>query len=162
MNKLTVVDTEARDWEEAIISVQKTGRNFLIVINQIHTDIDHVCGVLDCDPKEMPERLGRWGIHALNDVLDPKQYEMLLARHRSGEAVYFIEQINLKKNCPPKFNPYLVYCEVRGIISHHESVEEAKTAFFEYLESFRRARVFLMVGIYVWRKTEWTRLRNVF
>jgi hypothetical protein len=162
MNTISIVDARAPLWQREINEVVKTGRNFLTILRPSEVDLDKLCCEIGCDPVDRPEHIGRWGIHALNDVLQAGDYEKLLKLQKSGDAIYFIEQLYLKHNCPPKLKEYMVYCEVRGIISDHSNLEEAKSAFFHYLESFRRARLFLMVGIYQWDQGGWVRLRSVF
>lgn len=162
MRNIRMVDGREADWENEAKEVAETGQNFLIILGNSEKDLSKLCRILGCTDKERPERLGRWGIHALNDVLQPADYEKLLAIEKSGQSIYFVEQLHLSTNRPPRIKKYMVYCEVRGIVSHHDSVEAAKSSYFEYLESFRRAKMFLMVGIYCWEQQQWIRLRSVF
>lgn len=162
MHTINIIDARGNGRERDIADALVTGRNFLIVLKPHDADVDRLCREIGCENAAKPEQLGRWGIHALNDVLEASDYEKLLKIHSAGDVIYFVEQLHLKHNRPPRLKSFTVYCEVRGIISDHDTLEEAKSSFFHYLESFRRARLFLMVGIYTWQKTEWVRLKSVY
>lgn len=162
MHTISIIDGRGPDRGRDIAQALESGRNFLVVLKPKDADLERLCQEVGCLNSSKPERLGRWGVHALNDVLNPADYEKLLKIQSTGDIIYFVEQLHLKHNRPPRLKTYMVYCEVRGIISDHNTIEEAKSSFFHYLESFRRARLFLMVGIYVWQDNEWVRMKSVF
>jgi len=83
------------------------------------------------------------------------------ARALRKYPVYLVEQLNLTRNHPPACQPYLLYCEVRGIISDHASIEDAGCSLLDYLDSFKRARIFPLAGIYHFQSGRWERVRKL-
>jgi hypothetical protein len=155
---LTIVDCRGKDCLKKIKSTADTKRNFIAIVNQ-PDELDEICDQLGCKTKR-PERLYRWGIHALSEVLEPEDYAALLQIYEKY-PVYLIEQLQLTRNRPPHCQPYLLYCEVRGIISDHPSLEDAGSSLLDYLDAFKRARIFPLAGIYRFRNGRWQRVRKL-
>jgi hypothetical protein len=155
---IRVVDARSAGWEKKIEEATNTRQNFVVLMSsQTSASLSEL---LQCDPKYL-QNLGKWGIHALHDVLEVNEYQLLLRSERAGDTACFVEQLALPRNRPPLLRPYLVYCEVRGIVSDHDDYAEARSALLQYIEAFRHFRVFPLVGIYDWKNGEWNRVRSL-
>jgi hypothetical protein len=155
---LEVVDGRQAGWLEAVVEKADKKRNFVVILNDPE-DLKALCNTLECDPAELPERLQRWGIHAMSEVLETPDYRNLLTLYRSHD-IRLVEQLKLERNRPPRVKPFILYCEVRGIISDHENIESACTALLDYLDAFTRARHFPLAGIYEYTRTGWKRVKE--
>src|SRR5438128_2357477 len=119
---LRVLDGREQGWETKALQLADTKRNFVVILNQTE-DIGPLCRVLECEMKALPERLERWGVHALADVLETKDFAMLRSVCKLFD-VRLVEQIHLSRNSPPRVKPFILYCEARGIISDHDSLDQ--------------------------------------
>lgn len=155
---LQIVDGRKKGWITNLITVADTKRNFLAILKE-ESDIKTLCRTLDCDPK-LPEALGRWGLHAMADLLEPTDYTQLLHTYEEY-PVYLVEQLRLGRNHPPRSKPYILYCEMRGIISDHNTWDEACMSLLDYLDSFKRARLFPLAGIYNFTNGQWQRVKKI-
>ena len=155
---LRILDCRRPKWLEGVAETADLKRNFISVL-RTKKDLDPLCERLGCSPR-LPERLHRWGIHALAEVLEPAGYSFLLGLY-AKYPVFFIEQLYLTRNHPPACQPFLLYCEVRGIISDYSSLEDAGCALLDYLDSFKRARLFPLAGIYQFQSGQWERVRKL-
>jgi hypothetical protein len=155
---LEIVDGTQPLWLEEVVKKADKKRNFVVILKDPE-DLKTLCNTLECDPEELPERLQRWGIHAMSEVLETSDYRNLLSLYRHHD-IRLIEQLNLARNRPPKVKPFILYCEVRGIISDHDNVESACTALLDYLDAFTRARHFPLAGIYEHTRTGWKRVKE--
>ncbi len=156
---LKIVDGRAPGWEKKALVEGNTKRNFILILQQ-PSDLDILCDMLGCLPRR-PEKLERWGIHALADVLEMKEYSLLLGLYEKYD-LRLVEQLKLTRNQPPRIKPYILYCEVRGIISDHETLEEAGESLLDYLDSFKRAKIFPLAGLYQFKDNQWNRIRKLF
>jgi hypothetical protein len=154
---LKIVDARELGWFETLVPTARDRRNFIVVLKS-SDQITKVCDILQCSDK-LPERLNRLSIVALADVLEPADYTMLLVNYQLN-YIYFVEQLRLNWNRPPNVKVFLLYCEIRGIISDHETLEEAGTHLLDYLDSFKRARLFPLAGIYQFQDGHWVRVRK--
>lgn len=155
---LQIVDTRKGDWIANLLAVADTRRNFVVILNK-EDDLKILCQKLDCDPK-LPEKLGRWGLHALADLLESGHYTQLLETYEHY-PVYLVEQLRLGRNHPPRSKPFILYCEMRGIISDHETWDDACLSLLDYLDSFKRARLFPLAGIYNFAGGQWVRIKKI-
>lgn len=55
----------------------------------------------------------------------------------------------------------MLYCELRGIISDHDMVEEAGLALLNYLQGFKIARLLPLAGIYDHGRGKWERVKKL-
>jgi hypothetical protein len=156
---LKIVDGRVPCWGKEALAEANSRRNFIVIL-QRPEELDDLCASLGCLPT-LPEKLERWGIHALADVLEAKDYQLLLSLYRSCD-LRLIEQLKITRNQPPRVKPFILYCEVRGIISDHCSLEEAGETLLDYLDSFKRAKIFPLAGIYEFKNEEWSRVRKLF
>ena len=156
-NMLTIVDGRGPPWKESITSAAKTGRNFILVLNS-EAELEKLWAAVGTSTV-MPERLQRWGLLALVEALTPSDLEFL--QGCSKQAVYLIEQITLNRNVPPLIRRFMLYCELRGIISHHNTVEEAGLSLLNYLTGFNMARLLPLAGIYDHSSGTWERVKKL-
>lgn len=155
---LEVVDGRHPAWLKTVVEKADKKRNFAVILND-PSDLKALCQQLECDPEDPPERLQRWGIHAMSEVLETPDYRNLLSLYRTHD-IRLVEQLKLERNRPPRIKPFILYCEVRGIISDHDSLESACTALLDYLDAFTRARHFPLAGIYEHTRTGWKRVKE--
>lgn len=155
---IKVLDGRRTNIANAIVAEVETGRNFIAILNSM-SDLDDPCAKLDCALDRF-ERLHKWGVHGLADVLELRDYRELMAAHRDHVVVLF-EQLNLRSNVPPRRKNFILYCEARGIISEHHSLEEAGESLLHYLESFNRAKLYPLAGIYEFRDGDWRRIKKL-
>jgi hypothetical protein len=155
---IRVIDARRAHGTELILAEVETGRNFIAILKDAK-GLDDPCAKLKCDLDRF-ERLHKWGIHGLADVLELRDYRELMALHRDC-YVFLFEQLNLLLNVPPHRKNYILYCEARGIISEHNSLEEAGESLLWYLESFNRAKLYPLAGIYEFRDCEWHRVKKL-
>ncbi len=156
---LQIVDGRLSGWEKQVLVEADTRRNFIVILPK-SGDLENLCSILGCAPV-LPEKLERWGIHALADVLEVKDYQLLLSLYQAYD-LRLVEQLKITRNQPPRVKPYILYCEVRGIISDHSSLDEAGETLLDYLDSFKRAKIFPLAGIYEFKKRQWNRVRKLF
>jgi len=94
------------------------------------------------------------------EALRPRDYQHLLDIHRKT-AIYLIEQLTLNRNVPGSNQRYILYCELRGVISTHPTIEEAGIALLTYLSFFNRTRLLPLAGIYEYVNNEWVRVKKL-
>ena len=145
---------EKSQWEELTAEAVASRSNFIVVFNPGGAGMDPLMRILDCPPSLLPQRLCRWSIYGLTEVLDPEDYSWLLSVSDARD-IRIIEQLNLSVNSPPRSKNYLVYSEVHGIISDHDALEQAREIYAAYLARFGRARLYPLSGIYHWQSHEW-------
>jgi hypothetical protein len=155
---IRVIDGRKGNVSARILHEVETGRNFVVILSDIK-DLEESCEKLQCALDRF-ERLHKWGIHGLADVLELKDYRELNACHRNF-PVFLFEQLNLALNRPPARKPFILYCEARGIVSEHQSLEETAESLLFYLESFNRAKLYPLAGIYEFRDDEWKRVKRL-
>ena len=109
-----------------------------------------------------PEPLHKWGVYALNDVLQLEDLMWGVEQIKAGKEAFLIEQIKLPITRPPRVKELLVYCQARGIISQCSSLKEAKADLLRMIELYNRARVFPLVGVYQWGEGEWIQIKSLF
>src|SRR6476619_7413911 len=94
---IRVIDARRAIGSDSILLEVETGRNFIVVVKDLK-DLEDPCKKLLCQLDRF-ERLHKWGIHGLADVLELRDYRELMAAHRDY-GVYLIEQLNLRVNVP--------------------------------------------------------------
>ena len=101
---LQILDCRESPWLERVAEAADSRRNFIPILKS-DTDLDPLCDLLGCSPR-IPERLYRWGIHALAEVLEPQGYSMLLGLYEKY-PVYLVEQLRLQQIRKIVWNPLL-------------------------------------------------------
>jgi len=155
---LKLVDGRADNWEEAIRAAADSKRNFILVV-KTEQELEKLWSVLGTT-NIVPERIHRWGILAMAEALQTDDYAFLLEHHEDN-AVYLIEQLTLERNVPPLVQRYMLYCELRGIISDHATIEDAGISLLSYLNFFKRARLLPLAGIYEYLDGNWVRVKKL-
>lgn len=155
---LKVVDGRAPPWEAEINAAADTKRNFILILNS-ELELEKLWAALGTT-NILPDRLHRWGLLALAEALTAEDYAFLLDVYRDSH-VYLIEQITFNRNVPPRTKQIMLYCELRGIVSEHDTVEEAGLALLGYLDTFKRARLLPLAGIYEHNATKWVRVKKL-
>jgi hypothetical protein len=108
----------------------------------------------------MPERMYRWAILAMAEALTTEDYARLLDIYREN-CIYLVEQLTLNRNAPPHASRYMLYWELRGIISEHTTIEDAGMGLLSYLNFFKRARLLPLAGIYEHSNGKWVRVKKL-
>jgi CheY-like chemotaxis protein len=157
-NILTVVDGRAPPLEESIIAAASTGRNFILILDA-ESELEKLWSALGTT-NIVPDRLQRWALLALTEALTSDDFAML-QQCCQERFVYLIEQITLNRNVPPRTKRYMLYCEIRGIISDHDTVEEAGLGLLNYLQGFKMARLLPLAGIYDHGHGRWERVKKL-
>ena len=151
---LKIVDGRAPGWEKKALAEADTKRNFIVVLKRPE-DLQPLCASLECT-HQIPEKLERWGLHALADALAVADYSFLLALYQQFD-LRLIEQLRLKRTRPPRTKRFILYCEIRGIVSEHETLEEAGAALLVHIGELKRRNTFPLVSLYSFRDGEWIR-----
>lgn len=155
---LAVVDGRAPPWKQAITDAAATGKNFLLILDS-ESELQKLWSTLGTT-NVVPGRLQRWGLLALVEALSTEDFESL-QKISEEKFIYLIEQITLNRNVPPRTKRFLLYCELRGIISAHDTVEEAGLSLLSYLEGFKLARLLPLAGIYDHASGKWERVKKL-
>ena len=157
-NMLTIIEGRGPPWREDIVAAAQTGRNFILVLDS-EKDLEKLWAAVGTTTV-VPDRLQRWSLLALVEALTPADLEFLQGCSKEN-PVYLIEQITLNRNVPPRVGRFLLYCELRGIISHHDTVEEAGLSLLNYLSGFKMARLLPLAGIYDHTSGKWERVKTL-
>jgi CheY-like chemotaxis protein len=157
-NMLTIVDGRAPPCRTEILNAAQTGRNFILVLNS-EADLEKLWSAIGTTTV-IPDRLERWGLLALAEALTAESLEFLQGRVKDN-VIYLVEQITINRNVPPRIKRFMLYCELRGIISHHDTVEEAGISLLNYLTGFKMARLLPLAGIYDHGSGKWERVKKL-
>ena len=157
-NMLQIVDGRAPPWREEIVSAAQTGRNFILVIRS-EAELEKLWSAVGTTTV-MPDRLQRRGLLALVEALRPEDLEFLQGCSEDT-FIYLVEQITLNRNVPPRMKRFMLYCELRGIISNHDTVEEAGLSLLSYLSGFKMARLLPLASIYDHGNGKWERIKSL-
>lgn len=157
-NILAVVDGRAPPWRQAINDAAASGKNFLLILDS-ESELEKLWSTLGTT-NVVPGRLQRWGLLALVEALTPEDFDSL-QKISEQKFIYLIEQITLNRNVPPRTKRYLLYCELRGIISDHNTVEGAGLSLLKYLQGFKLARLLPLAGIYEHGNGKWERVKRL-
>jgi hypothetical protein len=157
---LPVIDASQEDWEEKsnweeeVRAALASRTNFVVVFNPNSCGPQKLTNLLDCAPNALA-RLSRWGLHGLMDALSEEHYRWLNSICGACD-VRIVEQLNLISNHPPQTKPYIVYCEIHGVVSDHDDLESARAAYSAYLaQNHPRAQRFPRSGVYHWEDQAW-------
>src|SRR5438552_3955678 len=152
---LGIIDGTAADWIADFRQQIDAGSNFFLILPDKRTAIDDFCKVFemapDCNPTPMP----RYALFSMSQYIDSQGFDELLQAVDNGKRIYFIDQLDLELNKPPRVRPYLVYCPVWGIISQHEELRPAKESLEDYSFTFYLFRRNPEAAIYHWNDRKW-------
>ena len=155
---LKLVDGRETEWSNAIRATADSKRNFILILKN-EGELEKLWSALGTT-NVVPERMRRWGILAMAEALKTEDYALLLEIYNES-AVYLIEQLTLDRNVPPHIQRYMLYCELRGIISDHPTIEDAGISLLSYLNFFKRARLLPLAGIYEYADRKWVRVKKL-
>ena len=155
---IPVIRAEHSEWKARIGTAVQSKLNFLVV----HSGTAGSLGDFLGDSSWQPEKLERWGVYAMNQVLAPHETKTLLQELESGKGIYFVEQIKLPTTRPPNVKEFLTYCELRGVVGESESINEARTILSKYVSQNMWGRGLPFSGVYQWKHTGWEKLHIVF
>ncbi len=133
----------------------KAGSNFILLLQNTHSSVAEFCNTFHLASSNVPKPMSQPDIFALSPYIHPKSFDLLLAQQR-GNPIYFFKQLMLPTTRPPQFKSCLVYCPVRGVISQHESFNDARTACSDYLNKLSVLRQKLEARCYEWRENQWS------
>src|SRR5258708_5272844 len=153
--ELPLVDGTAPGWIAHIDEKIRLGQNFVLMVPNHPNALKDFCEVFELGADCEPAALTRSSLISLSLFMEHKDFDFLLEAERKGDKVLFIEQLDLVMNRPPRVKPYLVYCPTWGIISQHEQLNEAKEAYYDYLNSLTGVRPHSEAGIYKWNGAKW-------
>lgn len=123
------------------------GSNFLFILAQNNPG---PLSSLGRDDAETPHALSVFDLLALVPNLHPGALEIIKKALAEGALVHFVKQLQFPPR--PDFPGYLLYCGVRGIISRHDNVSEARAACLRQYQQLLLQGEFPEVGIYEWSK----------
>jgi CheY-like chemotaxis protein len=160
LSKNTVAVLDCRDTNNLESRLQEALRgrlNFLIVLQQ-EEDLAKISSYLGLS-QTPPDRLRRWGIQAMMEALTELDFNFLLGV-QATHPVYLIQQLNLPGNTPPKRRNYIVYCELRGIISEHDLAGEARESLLNHLERVQGTHFLPLAAVYAHTGNCWVRVKT--
>jgi hypothetical protein len=160
LEHISVVDAEGRNWVSKARDEAEQFKNFVIVSP---TGPEHLQPIVEIvgAPYE-PEPLEKWGLYALNDVLEKDDLQWSIGQVKKGKKAFLFEQIKLPITRPPRVKPILLYCQARGIVSQHDTVKDAKADLVKMVELYNRAHLFPLAGVYRWEDDHWDQIRSLF
>jgi hypothetical protein len=109
-----------------------------------------------------PEPLQRWDLFALQEVLPEEELKSLLEEDRKGKAIALIEELRCPSKRPPVIQPFILYCELRGILSQHENRQSAQEKLIELMISNSTRKNLLFPVMYGWANNRWEIVRTAF
>jgi hypothetical protein len=157
---ISVVDAERRNWLSKAKEEIERLKNFVVLCQGGRESLRPLLELVG-SPYE-PEHLEKWGVYALNDVLEKADLQSSIAQVQRGVSAFLFEQIKLPITRPPRVKPILLYCQARGIVSQHDGVKEAKADLVKMVELYNRAHMFPLAGVYRWEDDHWDHIRSLF
>jgi hypothetical protein len=152
---LSVLDGRHGGWKENFTEQLASGSNFFVIIPNAPDFLDELAKALAMDPDRLPAPVTRHRVFALSPFIDPKESDKMLAAQQDGNLLFFIEQIDLPNTRPPRVQPFMIYCSVRGIISQHDNQPDAREACSDYLAAMAGLKNQHEATVYKWRGEDW-------
>jgi hypothetical protein len=160
MELISVVDAKRLTWiSEATDQIEQL-KNFVVVSPDGRAVLQPLLKTFGAP--YVPENLEKWGLYALNDVLEKNDLKWSIEQVQKGMHAFLFEQIKLPTTRPPRVKPILLYCQARGIVSQHDNVKNAKTDLVRMVELYNRAHVFPLAGVYRWEHDHWDQIKSLF
>ena len=153
-----MVDGVDPDWVAQASRKLRLGQNFLLLVPNRPDAIRDVGKIFELAPECTRAPLGRSDLISVSRFMEHKDFDYLLEAERAGEKIYFIEQLDLAMNRPPRVKPFLGYCPTWGIVSQHDQFSEAREAYYNCIHSIGAPRSESEVGIYMWSGERWQML----
>jgi hypothetical protein len=157
---LPVINGASGTWGREVAQAQRSGTNFLIVLPVNGGTKGEFCQAVQLEPGRLPKPLRKSNLFLLSPHIQPEAFDQLLGAMESGGQVFFLEQLDLPTTQPPRVKPYLVYCDVWGILSQHSNMYEARQSWSDYLHEANVQRAHPEPGIYKWDGQAWHSLEE--
>ena len=148
---IPVIDGRGTEWYEAVTHLVDLGKNFFVIL----CDKPEELHKLREDVGYLPRARKRWEILSHESALEENDLKKLLEARRHGESVFCIEMVKVPRHRPPNIKPFLAYCELRGIIGHGDTLEEAKKVCSHYSDEIRQKKEYPHSRVYEWKSDEW-------
>jgi hypothetical protein len=159
LKRIPVIDARLSGWRDAVAQEYVLLRNFVIILPASQFARDELMRLLFISEDGFPEQLDRMAIYRISRYLDYERTSLLQLAQASGVIVLFIEQKHLPENRPPRIRPFMIYCEFRGIVSHHDSQAEARLHWLNYNRDGLMKGDLPEAWVYGWINGEWRILR---
>jgi hypothetical protein len=157
---INIVDADQRNWLSKATEQVEQLKNFVVFCPRGREQLQPLLSAIG--PQYEPEHLEKWGIYALNDVLDKADLQWGITQVEQGVSAFLFEQIKLPITRPPRVKPILLYCQARGIVTQHDAVKDAKADLVKMVEMYNRAHLFPLAGVYRWDGDHWDQIRSLF
>lgn len=157
---ISVVDAERRNWLSKAQDQVERLKNFVVLCQGGREGLLPLLEIVGAEYE--PEHLEKWGLYALNDVLEKADLQWSIAQVQRGLSAFLFEQIKLPITRPPRVKEILLYCQARGIVSQHDTTKTAKADLVKMVELYNRAHLFPLAGVYRWEVDHWDQIRSLF
>jgi hypothetical protein len=155
---VVTIDGRSGLWKPEVGEHLECGGNFFIILPGGEDAREELAHALEIPPAAFPKPLTRTRLFSLSPFIQTKDFDLLMSAQEANNEIYFIEQLDLPLTQPPRVKPYLLYGSVRGIISQHDNLGDAKQACFDYLNQVAIWRQQPEASIYKWQGKDWYNL----
>ncbi len=152
---LKVVDCRLPEFRQSLNEFIDAGSNFLIIVPADDAIREEISDLLQMPETSWLKPLDKTTILTLILHLHDEDFFQIRAAHVDGASVCLIEQLVLPTVNQPNFEQYLVYCQIRGIMSRHRTWEAAKRAWGELVERVSQVAGFPEPSIFHWDQKRW-------
>lgn len=153
---MSLVDGRNPGWPDELCGQLEAGTNYFLILPNVPGFFEELAKTLQLDPEHLPKPINRHRLFSLGPFIQSNDSDRMLQAQEQGHPVFFIEQLDLPINRPPRVKPFIVYCPIRGIISQHDSQREARASFDDYKEAMAGLRNHATpADVYKWRGSEW-------
>jgi hypothetical protein len=155
---VATVDGRAGFWHSEVAEHWNSGCNFFVILPAGEEALADLAHALEVAPGDLPKPLSRTRLFSLCPYIHAKDFDLLMMAQDTGHVIYFIEQLDSAATQPPRVKAYLLYGSVRGIISQHDNLVDAKQACDDYLNQVAIWHQSPEASIYKWQGNDWYNL----
>ena len=155
---VATVDGRSGFWHAEVADHWNSGCNFFVILPNTEEALADLAHALEVAPGDLPKPLSRTRLFSLGSFIHARDFDLLMTAQDSGNVVYFIELLDLPATQPPRVKLYLLYGCVRGIISQHDNLPDAKQACDDYLNQVAIWHQKPEASIYKWQGKDWYNL----
>ena len=155
---VAVVDGRSGYWQSEVTDNQNNGCNFFVILphtDEAPADLAHA---LEVEVAHVPRPVSHTQLFSMGSFISTKDFDLLLAAQDAGNVIYFVELLDLPSTQPPRVKPYVLYGSIRGIISQHDTLPDAKQACEDYLNQVSLWHQKPEASIYKWHGKDWYNL----
>ena len=152
--KIPVIDGRAADWTDAVSHLVDLGKNFFVILRNNAADFEKLVACVGYFPNAQK----RAEILIRQSVLEPKDLDKLIKARKIRDCVFCVEMIKVPQHQPPRLKPFIAYCELRGIIGHADTADEARELCGQNADEIRAKDEYPQSSVYGWRSDQWVRL----